>query len=260
MDLTIKPPLLLLIMFKKLQEFNKKLLKLFNNLLYNNPRFMFNNNNKVNKQFQEVLDLNTTLTKLNTLNTIKLKELLKKKLPFPLKELFLNLELSLKWSLKLPMLPIITPLNIKNNTFPEPFTTPLKNKFPSPELNTFPFKELNMLLKKELTTLNNLDKLPELNMMKLNIKFKDLKFTILKFNKPLFNTLKFNTFNKLPFNILKFNTYKLLFNILKFNILKLLFNILKSLFNKVTTITIITNNNTNNNKKLVNKEFYPNKI
>jgi len=69
---------------------------------------------------------------------------------------------------------------------------PFPNKYPSKELNTFPYKELNMLLKKKLNISLNLDKSKELNMMKLNTKYKDLK---LSNNNLLFN--KLNTFNNL---------------------------------------------------------------
>ena len=55
-----------------------------------------------------------------------------------------------------------------------------------------------MFLKKELNISSNLDKLKELNMMKLNIKFKDLKF-----NKQFNNQYTLHKlFNKYPYTLL----------------------------------------------------------
>lgn len=68
------------------------------------------------------------------------------------------------------------PLNTKKNTSLEQYMTPYKNKYPQKESNTYPYKELNTQLKLKLNISLNPDKLKELNMTKLNTKYKDPKF------------------------------------------------------------------------------------
>ena len=95
-----------------------------------------------------------------------------------LKERFLNPSLKKKYILTTKL------LNTKKNMFLELSMIPSPNKSPLKESNTSQSKELNTLPKKKPNMLLNLDKLKELNMMKLNIKFKDLKFNKL-FNNQL---------------------------------------------------------------------------
>lgn len=168
----------------------------------NNPFNTFNLKSKLFNKFNKSNKFNNLSKDNPELNTS------------PLKEKLSNTNLSKKLTLTTKL------LNTKKNTFPELFTTLLKNKFPSPELNTSPSKEPNTLPKKEPTWFLNLDKSPLPNTTKLKSKLTDPPFPFypkeLKFlnpsNKPS-KLLKLSNNN--PSSLLKLSKPPYNYNLLK---------------------------------------------